>query len=259
MKKHTLLPCLTALAMSSFLVACGGGSDDTTNNQNDASHIAPVISLLGDNPLTLQIGHSYEEFGATATDNIDGEVDVTIAGVVDSSNLGEYEVTYQASDSDGNTSQVTRSVAVTPTHVQIIETLEQSGMLPILNRDASLTGLDENNNVIRDDIDTYIFQHYHNDSQIKAISQFAKATQSMLTTNLNDRSAVKAASIKGGNAINCLYLKFDISDGDKSPAIIIREIESITTNTKQRLMAYLAFNKALDGTTLSIPEGDTCE
>jgi hypothetical protein len=99
----------------------------------------------------------------------------------------------------------------------------------------------------------------HTAHQIEALKQFERAMKSTITVNLSDISAVRVAGVKVSNAINCLYFRFDISNGDKSPAIIIREIESITINTKQKSAAYLAFNKALDGTATTIPEGDTCE
>ncbi|MND97338.1 hypothetical protein D3C80_896560 [compost metagenome] len=40
---------------------------------------------------------------------------------------------------------------------------------------------------------------------------------------------------------------------------VVREILSITTNTKQRLLEYVALDKALDGTVISLPSGDVCD
>ena len=40
---------------------------------------------------------------------------------------------------------------------------------------------------------------------------------------------------------------------------LLDEIISITTNTKPRLLAYLALSKALDGTVSVGLTGDTCE
>ena len=61
--------------------------------------------------MTLELGTPYEEPGATATDNVDGPVDVEIAGLVDDA-LGVYTVTYTATDSSFNTRSVTRTVTV---------------------------------------------------------------------------------------------------------------------------------------------------
>ena len=75
---------------------------------------APVITLTGDATLTLEVGATYNEQGATATDNYDASVSVTIGGnTVDTNTVGTYTVTYDATDASGNTAtQVTRTVNV---------------------------------------------------------------------------------------------------------------------------------------------------
>jgi hypothetical protein len=40
---------------------------------------------------------------------------------------------------------------------------------------------------------------------------------------------------------------------------MLRELESMTTNTKERLQAYLAYNKAQSGSVSTEPEGATCD
>lgn len=37
------------------------------------------------------------------------------------------------------------------------------------------------------------------------------------------------------------------------------DLEAMTTNTKKRLLAYLAYNKARSGTVSTMPKGDTCD
>lgn len=71
-----------------------GGPDNTP----------PVITLLGDNPLTLEQGAPYQEPGYTATDNVDGDVRnrVRVIGVVDITQPGQYTLTYLVSDRAGN-------------------------------------------------------------------------------------------------------------------------------------------------------------
>ena len=87
------------------LVACGG---DRVSRDNTP----PVISLIGDNPLTVVQGSRYDEPGATATDNKDGSVSVTISGTVDINIVDTYTITYRASDVTGNSSSTTRKVIV---------------------------------------------------------------------------------------------------------------------------------------------------
>ncbi|MDT0557893.1 DUF5011 domain-containing protein [Ichthyenterobacterium sp. W332] len=77
---------------------------------------APVIVLNGSSPVNLTVGDSYTELGATATDNIDGDIsgNIVIGGdTVNSGAAGTYVVTYNVSDSAGNAAnQVTRTVNV---------------------------------------------------------------------------------------------------------------------------------------------------
>jgi len=62
----------------------------------------PIISLNGDENITLQLGDSYQEFGARVVDDIDGEIKVTINGNVNSSIVGTYTISYNAIDKAGN-------------------------------------------------------------------------------------------------------------------------------------------------------------
>ena len=72
----------------------------------------PVITLNGDANITLTLGENYEELVASATDERDGDVNVTIEGSVDSSIEGIYIITYTATDKAGNVVTVTRTVTV---------------------------------------------------------------------------------------------------------------------------------------------------
>ena len=65
--------------------------------------------------MEINIGESYTELGATATDDIDGDITQNI--IVDSSNLnttlaGNYSVTYSVSDSSNNSTSEQREVIV---------------------------------------------------------------------------------------------------------------------------------------------------
>ena len=55
---------------------------------------------------------SYSEPGVNAFDTLEGVVDVTTTGSVDTNTVGTYEITYSASDSLGNTSEAIRTVYV---------------------------------------------------------------------------------------------------------------------------------------------------
>ncbi|MDR0580051.1 MAG: hypothetical protein LBG21_05555 [Campylobacteraceae bacterium] len=134
-----------------------------------------------------------------------------------------------------------------------------SDELPTLDRTDSLAGIDENQNGIRDDIEKYIIENYPDEVHKKALFQFAKTMQEELLVDVSDMIAVKKLSIKSSRAMHCIFLKFDVKKGDENPSIAWKKIRSMTTNTKVRLQTYLKYNKALDGTALSLPRGDTCE
>jgi subtilisin family serine protease len=75
---------------------------------------APLITLTGNPSVSLSVGDTYTEEGATALDNINGSISVTVGGdTVNTATVGTYTVTYNAVDVAGNPAvQVTRTVTV---------------------------------------------------------------------------------------------------------------------------------------------------
>ena len=77
--------------------------------------IAPVITLLGDATVSIEVGDTYIDAGATAKDNYDGDITSNIVTVsnVDTAIVGSYTVTYDVSDANENAAAtVTRIVTV---------------------------------------------------------------------------------------------------------------------------------------------------
>ncbi|MBE8233375.1 MAG: DUF5011 domain-containing protein, partial [Endozoicomonadaceae bacterium] len=92
----------------------GNAAATVTRTISVTDSIAPVITLIGENPLEVAYGASYVEQGATVTDNADSDPEVTITGNVDTSKVGIYEVSYNASDASGNAATtVIRTVNIT--------------------------------------------------------------------------------------------------------------------------------------------------
>ena len=83
---------------------------------------SPVITLIGDDEITIQAGSVYTDAGATFSDNLDTTGTITIAGdTVDTSVLGDYTITFDAVDTEGNHAiQVSRTVAVVDTTSPVI-------------------------------------------------------------------------------------------------------------------------------------------
>ena len=76
---------------------------------------APVITLLGDPSVTIEVGNAYVDAGASASDNIDGDIsaNITVVNSVDVNTVGTYSVAYTVSDAAGNSAiEVIRIVSV---------------------------------------------------------------------------------------------------------------------------------------------------
>jgi hypothetical protein len=78
---------------------------------------APVITLLGNNPMTITVGGNYVEAGATASDKgtgttVDVTSDIVTTGTVNTNVAGTYRILYRVTDAAGNTGTKTRIVTV---------------------------------------------------------------------------------------------------------------------------------------------------
>ena len=109
-----------------ILQASDGYSSDSHTiylNINSIDTVAPVITLLGSNPQTIELGSVYTELGATATDGFDGDVTgsiVTDSSAVNINALGSYNVVYTVTDTAGNIGTAIRTVNVIDTTLPVI-------------------------------------------------------------------------------------------------------------------------------------------
>jgi len=134
MLKRYLLDFLT-ISLTLLLVSC--------NSSGNKDIIPPTISLNGDNPMILELGTAYSEPGATVTDNIDTSITATISGTVDTSTLGDYVLTYNATDTAGNTATaVTRTVTVVKITGEMLTSLPGFSYFPkynVISENSSIT------------------------------------------------------------------------------------------------------------------------
>lgn len=77
---------------------------------------APVITLNGNATYNLTVGDSFTDLGATALDDVDGDISANIqvgGDTVDTNTIGTYQITYNVSDSAGNAAtEVIRTIEV---------------------------------------------------------------------------------------------------------------------------------------------------
>lgn len=136
-----------------------------------------------------------------------------------------------------------------------IARLEASGELPVLEREPTLGGIDANTNGVRDDIERHIEKKYTEPAQRKAAMQTAMVYQKMLVLDKSDPAAVEAAVIASARAVDCVFDTFPGAEG----SALSRELEAMSTNTKDRLKAYIAFNTAASGSVSGSFKGHGCD
>jgi hypothetical protein len=100
----------------------------------------------------------------------------------------------------------------------------------------------------------------------KAAQQVARVQQKSLLIDLQDRSALMALADASMASTSCMS---DVSDVGATPqeryqsrrdgTAITLKIEAITANTPERAERYLAYMRALHGTTTESPFGNRCE
>ena len=89
-----------------------GNTGRATRTVRVVDDIPPVVTLNGEAAMSTPYRGTFSDPGATATDDPDGSLAVTVGGSVDSDTVGEYTLTYTATDAAGNTAEATRTVRV---------------------------------------------------------------------------------------------------------------------------------------------------
>ena len=76
--------------------------------------VEPKIELLGEASVNIPAGELYTDPGATAVDDIDGDLSdkIEVSGTIDPSVVGTQTITYSVADRAGNRSSATRTVTV---------------------------------------------------------------------------------------------------------------------------------------------------
>jgi hypothetical protein len=91
--------------------------NDGAGNLGRGDAVPPVITLLGESTVNIDSGLAYSDAGATALDNIDGDIsaNIVVTGSVNTAVVGSYRLTYNVSDFAGNrATEIVRNVSVVP-------------------------------------------------------------------------------------------------------------------------------------------------
>lgn len=240
--------------------AAGNAAAEVTRVVNvNPDTTPPVITLIGASTINLNVGDTYNELGATATDNLDGDISasIVISGSVNTAVAGSYFVNYNVSDSSGNAAaQVTRTVNVqadtTPPIITLIgastinlnvgDTYNELGATATDNLDGDLTS----SIVITGNVNTavagsYLVNYNVSDSSGNAAAQVTR------TVNVQADTTPPVIVLIGSATINLtvgdIYTEqgataTDNIDGDISSNIVI----SGTVNTNLAGVYQVAYN-----------------
>ena len=129
----------TSIFLSAGLVNCGGGGGGSTSvppvvvepaPPTPADTTPPTITLSGEAEMRVEQGSEFTDPGASANDETDGEVTVSVSGTVDVATADTYTLIYSATDAAGNESTVERVVTVSDTTPPTV-TLNGSGSMTL--------------------------------------------------------------------------------------------------------------------------------
>jgi hypothetical protein len=151
--------------------------------------VAPVITLKGQKSLTIRVGDAYKDAGATAHDDVDGDItqSIEITGMIITGTPGVYTLTFDVKDKSGNAAaSVVRTVRVVDEVAPVI-TLKGQKSLTIRVGDA----YEDAGATAHDDVDGDITQ------SIEITGMIITGTPGVytLTFNVKDKSGNAAASV----------------------------------------------------------------
>jgi endo-1,4-beta-xylanase len=101
--------------------AAGGQATPVTRSVHVVDTTAPVVTVLGPNPATVECATAFVDPGASAADSCAGALPVSASGAVNVGTPGSYTIAYTATDPSGNTGAASRLVSVHDTIPPVIK------------------------------------------------------------------------------------------------------------------------------------------
>ena len=146
------------LSSGSIVVMRGNEVLWSAGNPPVIDNTPPIITLKGGQEITHNQDEAFTDPGATATDNIDGDISqkIVVQGEVNTQRVGKYELNYHATDSSGNkASPVLRVVEVirkfqVKNHLNLNESLYRNEFLESANKKYRLYMQGDGNLVLRE-------------------------------------------------------------------------------------------------------------
>lgn len=126
--------------------------------------------------------------------------------------------------------------------------------------DATVAGIDANQNGIRDDVELAIFAKYPNDIKLRAAElQYAMGLQTFIT-KVFDHETWKVAAVEVGRGDLCIsgtYPRTNLSEFNKITHARTQEVEDLMLNTSNRKLMKNVSESYI--TSYGLPDGDFCD
>ena len=112
-KLKPIVMVLAAMLMLSGISMADPNDSDGMEISGESLGV-PVITVLGEDPITIQRFTEYVDEGATAVDSEGNDIteDIVTTGTVDNVTVGTYTITYTVTDNFGETDTKTRTIYV---------------------------------------------------------------------------------------------------------------------------------------------------
>jgi len=259
------------ISLALLLVGCGS---DNESSPTPPANTVPVVDAGADFEV---VEESTVSLSGLVTD--DGQI-TTVNWVQNSgpsvqlSNADSFDATFiapivteatdlvfslSATDNDNESASDTVSVTINRVPIATVdeafEVLERRGEIPILDREESLTGIDSNNDGVRDDIASFIINQSLEQPQEQALFQLARSLQVLMGADLDDVVEVEKIAALNLNSVMCLMTSIDdIQIADK----YLKTLEAYTANTFERSVQYDLYNAKRNGTVTRLPTNNTC-
>lgn len=118
-----------------------------TRNINVIDTTKPIITLNGNESITILKGEEYSELGYTASDNYDGDITdkVEVTSNLNNNVVGEYSITYTVTDTSNNTISITRTIYVKePKKVVVVTNSEEKVTKPEVKPISNINSVTKN-------------------------------------------------------------------------------------------------------------------
>ena len=201
---------------------------------------APTITMLGSNPINISQGQIYNDAGATAHDDVSGDLtsSMVITNNVSNNTPGSYRVTYTTTDVAGNTASTYRTVnvnAVGGGTISILPTAQLGSDGKLEDFNVIVDGVSTGTIYTQDPILSLVFNGGDN---VKGYA--LSLSPDFVGASIQSYSKTASFELPHQSDVYVLYTKFYSSTGDASQ-VIKRDVNfnSISSNSKSVVNSVL--------------------